>query len=495
MEKSQQPSSFSKVACIGSGISAIAVGATLKRWYGITDVCFFERHNHLGGTWFINQYPGIYSFHPNSTGPKTLASQRQLWGYLNDVAEEYDLTSKIRFKSTVKRCEWVESIRRWRIHVLNGVTGDVFVHECQFLFSGTGQLTEPRKPDKPGIETFKGTVIYACRWKQDADLRNKNVVVVGNGCTATQIVPAISPQAKHLTQFVRSKHWVLPPLTIPFLPLFTFLSRWIPGFLVLFRFLVFLLTENNVRGLYDTESAALYRERRRKQAESYMRKTAPEEYHDILIPDFEFGCKRRIFDSGYLDALNYTNVSLTNNPIVEFVPEGVRTEQGITKADVIVLANGYSTNNYLPGVEVIGRGGQTAEEHWQKMGGPGAYNTTLLSGFPNFFMVLGPNTLSGHTSAFMAVENSVNYSLRVMEPVLKGVADAVDVKHDAELDYVDDMQKASKRTVFMSGGCSTWYTQTKDGEKPRNAMVYPYSQAWFWYQCLFPHYKDLDYLN
>lgn len=302
------------------------------------------------------------------------------------------------FGASVERCQWVEETKRWRLSIRRSQSDTVFVHEAQFLFSGSGQLVQPREIDVPGVETFNGPIFHSSRWRNDVDLTDKKVVIIGNGCTAAQIVPSIVEKTKHLTQVVRSKHWILPAIDAKTAKRLQLLLKYMPGALVLQRFIVFCVAENTWRGFYMTDAAAKLREGRRKSAETYMRSSAPEKYHDLLIPDFEIGCKRRIFDSGYLSSLHAQNLTLTDARILEIVPGGVRTTEGVIEADVIVLANGFATNRFLGDVEVIGRGGETIAEHWDSFGGAEAYNNTVLSGFPNFFMLLGKLKLCGSQS-------------------------------------------------------------------------------------------------
>ncbi|KAJ4201499.1 hypothetical protein NW767_006587 [Fusarium falciforme] len=389
---------YSQFACIGTGFSAICLGATLKRWYGISDIQFFERYSDLGGTWFGNTYPGCacdvpsalysYSFEPNPNWSRVLPSHDELWRYLKQVADKYHLPPKMSFGTNVEKCEWIDQVKRWRLHVRHINTDNVFTHECQFLFAGAGQLVQPRELDVPGVENFKGPIFHSSKWRHDVELEGKNVVVFGNGCTAAQIVPSIVGKTKHLTQVIRAKHWILPPIDGVQTDAMRKMFKYIPGSMALQRFLVFLAAENELRGFPMTKSAAKFRQNRRKQAEQYMRHTAPAKYHDMLIPDFEVGCKRRIFDSGYLEALHSKNLTLTNTPAVEIVANGVKTEDGFIEADVIVMANGYITNKFLGGIEVFGKNG-TLNEHWDSFGGAEAYNCSSMSGFPNFFILLG----------------------------------------------------------------------------------------------------------
>jgi cation diffusion facilitator CzcD-associated flavoprotein CzcO len=423
-DPSKSPS-YTTFACIGTGFSGICLGATLARWHppsppsaaatpGDDDqeqepsLRLFSRDADLGGTWATNTYPGAacdipsalysFSFAPNPNWSRVLPPAGELQAYLGRVADKYGVREKMVFGVEVYRCEWVEERGRWRMWVrdlknLEKEEGDgegVFVHECRFLFSGAGHFTKPRELGVPGLEGFKGEVFHSSRWRGDVDLSGKRVVLFGNGCTAAQIVPAIVGRTRHLTQVVRSKHWVYPPVDKKVPEAVKALLRAVPGMAMAQRLLVNFVAEADWKGFKLTKAGARFRKAKRKEVEEYMRKTAPEKYHDILIPDFEIGCKRRIFDSGYLESLHAENLTLMDEGVVEILPNGVRMQSGeVVEADVIILANGFTTNQYLGGVEVIGRDGETLEEHWDFFGGPEAYNCTAVSGFPNMFFLLG----------------------------------------------------------------------------------------------------------
>ncbi|KAL7894945.1 FAD/NAD(P)-binding domain-containing protein [Trichoderma sp. TUCIM 5745] len=495
---------YSQFVCIGSGFSGIALGSILKRWYGITDIRLFEQNSDLGGTWFANQYPGCacdvpsllysFSFAPNPKWTKILPSQLEIWQYLDDVARQYGLREKMSFNSRVERCEWIQQSGRWRITVRNTSSDTIYVHECQFLFSGSGFLVYPRKPNLPNIESFQGPVFHAARWRHDVDLTNKNVALIGNGCSAAQIVPAIKDKARHVTQYARSKHWIIPPVQVSNsnLKLFQWLFIHVPWFLKLTRFLFMMIMETEMIAFFMTKASAAIRRSNTAKAVRYIKENAPKEYHEKLIPDFEMGCKRRIYDPNYLTSLHSENVTLRDDAIEQVTPTGIRSKDGHTDVDVIVFATGYETNSFCTNIEIVGRHGVTAEEHWKALGGPGAYNTTSISGFPNFFLIVGPNSVNGHTSTIMAVENSIKFALRLIQPVLQGKATAVDVNPNAERQYIDQIQTDLQQTVWLSGGCSNWYNRAQHGSV-YNGMLYPYSQPYFWYQCLFPVYKDFEY--
>ncbi|KAH7263840.1 hypothetical protein BKA59DRAFT_520955 [Fusarium tricinctum] len=495
----EQQSTYTQFACIGAGFSGIALGATLKRWYGITDIRFFERHRELGGTWFANKYPGAacdvpsalysFSFEPNPNWSRFLPSQQELWEYQKHVSVKYGLPQKISFGVEVQSCQWVEEKKRWMLEIRDRETDDVFYHECRFLFAGSGILVTPREIDIPGSENFRGSIFHSSQWRDDVDVEGKNVVVIGNGCTAAQIVPSIVDKVKSLTQIVRSKHWILPPIDIVYAESMKKIFSYLPVVMMIQRLLIFLIAEIELKAIPMTTSAAKFRQKRRAQAEQYMRSTAPAKYHDLLIPGFEIGCKRRIYDSGYLKSLHSKNLTLTNERALKIVENGIETDRGFVKADVIVLANGFSTNTFLEGVAVTGREG-TLNQHWKSFGGAEAYNCSVMSGFPNFFMLLGPNATTGHTSAIMAIENSVNFALRILKPVLGSPDGVVELKKEAEKRYVDCIQDDLSKTVWSSG-CQSWYIQSNSqNSREWNAMVYPYSQGYLWYRSLFPSWRD-----
>ncbi|KAF9893639.1 hypothetical protein FE257_010951 [Aspergillus nanangensis] len=482
--------SYSQIACVGTGLSAIALGATLKRWYSLDDIRFFDRQSDCGGTWFINTYPGcacdvpsaLYSFswHPNPAWTKLMPSYKEIKAYQDEVIDAYQLRDKMTFSTQVQQCIWREEASRWLLVLVDLQTGRTFHHECQILFAATGQLVEPRPCDIPGADSFQGALFHSARWRHNVALEGKRVVVVGNGCTAAQIVPSIVNRTESLHQIVRAKHWIFPAANFTYPSLLLWIFRYIPLTLKLHRLMIFLLAENDFRLFPMTAAAAKMRAARKVNVERYMRATAPEKYHEVLIPDFDVGCKRRIFDPGYLRSLHNEKLVLTDARITEIVPDGVRTSEGFIPADVIVLATGFQTNQFTPYMEVRGKNG-SLHEHWERYDGPGAYNCSAMSEFPNYFLLLGPNAATGHTSALMAAENSVNYALRVLKPVLSGEAVAVELNQDAEDEYILDVQKALRGRVW-NAGCASWYLNSKGW----NAMAYPWSQAHYWYRSLFP---------
>jgi cation diffusion facilitator CzcD-associated flavoprotein CzcO len=324
----------SLVTCIGTGFSGICVGAQLQRWYGVDDVVFFDRQETCGGTWWINAYPGIacdvpaplysLSFEQTSGWSSLFPPGKDIKAYLDCVAHKYNLQRKMRFSSEVKSCTWDSDNKVWQLHVKDLQTSETYYHTTKILFAACGQLLRPNELDVPGVEDFSGPVFHSARWRKDVDCKGKKVVVIGNGCTAAQIVPSLlkSNPPSSITQVIRSKHYILPAPKIEYTPMFRFLLAWIPGALWLLRLSIFLAAELSFPFFYTGTLASWYRRRATSQAQQFMRSRCPPEYHDAVIPEFELGCKRRIFDQGYLQSLHDPRVDLETRRAVRVVSEG-----------------------------------------------------------------------------------------------------------------------------------------------------------------------------
>ncbi|KAK0672570.1 putative monooxygenase [Cercophora samala] len=570
MTDTKEPATtYTQFACIGAGFSGIGLGATLKLKHNITDIRIFEREPELGGTWHLNQYPGAacdipsslytFSFAPCPEWTSTsLPTAPQIKSYLVSIATKFSLLpSKITFSSSVQKCEWLPApASRWRLTILSTHpptnTTTLSHHECQFLFSGTGILFHPNTTpftSLPGAASFSGTVMHSARWDHSVPLSGKKIILLGNGCSASQIVPALLGRSNNpevssstnnneeggplyniasITQFVRSKHYVIPSLADLF-PLS--LLRPLP--LPLQRFLCILIGELDFIAMRENALGRWMRRKKTEEVKKYMRLAAPERYHDLVVPgegEFEFGYKRRVYDPGYLQALHDERVELTGERVVEVVEGGVRTERGrVVEGDVIVLATGFETNRFLEGVEVVGRGRERLGEHWGGGGGEGgtdgggsldgrdqdqdqdqeeeeargvgAYETVAVGGFPNFFMLAGPNSVTGHTSVIIAIENAITLAMNVIKPILSEGSNVreVEVTAQAERRWVSSVQEElNNRTIWGGGGnkskTESWYVRVDEKTGKRwNAMLYPGYQVGAWYRARKPKQKDWVY--
>ncbi|KAH7096819.1 4-hydroxyacetophenone monooxygenase [Auriculariales sp. MPI-PUGE-AT-0066] len=417
--------------------------------------------------------------------------------YLLGVARKYDLERRTKFRTAIKSARWDEEKRRWLLVARNIDTDIEFTHECKILISGTGQHGTPRTMadlEAANCELFEGPVVHAARWDHSVDLHGKRVVVVGNGCTAAQIVPAIADRVNSVVQLSRSRHWLVPDQRLPHQGYMRFFASRLPFFQKFFRLFIAFFLE--IQWPYFTKSflGHLMRSHFQKEATEYVRKMAPKKYHKILIPDFPFGCKRRVLDENgqYAAVLHKPNVALHEENIVKHVP-GRR----------LILATGFRGNDGglapLPTaffktndrgfsysiLRIYGRASIPLDEYWRKeFGGPAAYETVAVNGFPNYFIIFGPNSNTGHTSAIIGIENGVNLVLKLIKPILKGHNKTIEISAIAERAYHDKVQAKLKKTVF-GVNCGAWYMHGG-----HNSSTYPWSAITRWWHCTFPQWRD-----
>lgn len=369
---------------------------------------------------------------------------------------------------------------------------------AKVVVSAAGGLVEPNTfPDSiPGREDFQGELFHSARWKHDVNLDGKDVIVVGTGCSASQFVPCLTKapyNAKTVTQLMRSPPWVFPK---PFSP--NGIRRWekwapfflgyVPGLARFLRLLIFVFSELDYFTLImDRPRNRRRREKTEEQLLKHMKESVPEKYHEILTPDYHVGCKRRILHSNWFSALNDPNIKLYTQPLTSIQPRGVTIGPGRTypdpknmaskasieemklPADVIILANGFELTTWLHPLKVRGKGGALMQDVWDERGGAQAYMGSAMDGFPNFFMLFGPNTATGHSSVILATENMINYCLHFIGKIMAGDIRTAEVKKEAEMKWTKDLQERLKGTVYMSGGCHNWY-KTKNGW---NSTTYP----------------------
>lgn len=481
----------------------------------------------------------VYSFSwaQNPKWSQPFPSGPEIVQYLYDVCEKFGILDKIQLNTDVKGIRWVEEDEEWEatlVHLAVGV-GDLSSDERETLekekglgavclrtetvrakvvCSAAGGLVEP-KPNVqvPGIETFEGPIIHTARWDPTVSFKDKDVVVLGTGCSAAQVVPQlIKPEfgAKSITQLLRTPPWVQPVFTKEQKEVWNswmpWLCTYIPGFQNAIRKLLMGVGELEFISIFKSDEKSRQK-RKRFEAKllAHMKKLVPEEYHEILTPDFDFGCKRRVIDEGYYESFQDPRISITSLPLTAAGPKTVTlgpgrhyppmskvdskapTEQKTIPADILIMANGYATNEWLHPLAVYGRDGRSLAEVWRERGGAQAYLGTAMDGFPNFFLIFGPNTATGHTSVILASENMVEYTLRLIRPVLVDrEVRTVEVKESAQRRWTEGVQRDLKNTVFATGGCSSWYFDRRTGW---NASVYPRSQIEFSLRYMFPRWS------
>ncbi|KAL1954825.1 hypothetical protein VTO42DRAFT_555 [Malbranchea cinnamomea] len=504
------------VLIIGAGMSGIGLAIQLQKSFPQASYEIHEKTDHLGGTWWVNTYPGCgcdvashlysYSFALKPDWSRKFALREEIMEYFESVAEKYGVTKNITYRSAVQSASFDETTGTWLVTILDRQTNRAYERRAKFLVSAVGALSIPKECDINGAEKFKGKLFHSAKWDHSFDWAGKDVVVIGNGCSATQFVPIMTGgkgKARKLTQFSRQPHWLFERPNPFYSSLFKWTMKYVPLAMRLYRFYHYYLMESDFAGFY-IDSGKKIRDDLAKTQLDYMRRTAPAKYHEALTPKIEIGCKRKVMDTDYLNCLHRENMELVfSDPISEITETGVRTKSGReVRADAIILATGFQTQQMLYPLVIKGENGVTLNEHWDKFSGglPQAYFGTCVSQFPNFFIMMGPNTATGHLSVIYTTECQINFALRVMRPVLKSLyppllsslnpfkgqgPDMVAVTIDAERRDNEWIQSEAKKFVWASG-CTSWYIDPKTG---RNTLLYPDWQWKYWLRSIFVPFR------
>ncbi|KIJ37770.1 hypothetical protein M422DRAFT_211111 [Sphaerobolus stellatus SS14] len=486
----------SQVVCIGVGLSGLALAIRLQQTIGCRDIRLYDRNDGPGGVWAVHKYPGVacdipadfysFSFSPPPKGwSKFRPDGREFEQYLRDTATKHDLWPLMTFNTACEGAVWMEDSSLWLVSLRDQDSGRQFQHSCDILCIATGNLTRPKSVNITGLNMFQGPVMHTSRWDTQINVENKNIAVFGNGASGCQLVPQLLPKVSSLIHVFRSPQWYIRPVGFPY----GRVVRWVLGYIPLarkvLRFLIAFVAELAFRGSPMTERAARIRRRWEESAANYIKSVAPKKYHTLLIPDHAMGCRRPVFNGGYLESLHDPKIELVPHDKVEVVSNGISYNGEVRPIDVIILATGYSTNISITDFPITGRSGEYLEDHWNRSGGPTAYGTIAVHGFPNLFFVKGPNTGTGHTSTILVIENVLNLIIGMMKPLICGEAKEIEVRQDVETKWSATIQEASRRRVWYSG-CTSWYIR-EDGW---NGTVYPWSQLYCWWFNLFPRWSD-----
>ncbi len=447
------------VAIIGSGFAGLCAAIRLKD-SGRDDFIVLEREPDVGGTWWVNSYPGCacdvpshlysYSFEPNPDWSRSYSGQAEIQAYLRNCAEKYGLMPKIRLNTEVRHARYDEASALWQVELGDGTT----VRAAK-LVSGVGGLSLPRLPDIPGQDRFAGVSFHSQHWDHDADLAGRRVAVIGTGASAIQFVPHLAEQAQQLLLFQRHAPWILPKLDRDFTRIERWLFRHVPGLRKLLRGAIYTLCE--VFGTAFRDQSRLMRVLQ-FVAKKHMQRQVPgdAERQALLTPDYAMGCKRVLFSNEYYPAVARDNVQIITTGIREITERGLVTEDGVEHAvDVIVYGTGFETQRIPPGL-FFGRGGMDLAERWAETGME-AYLGTTISGFPNLFVLHGPNVGQGHTSVVYMIEGQVRYLLDALRQMDEEAIASVEVRREIEAEWNAALQRKLEGTVWQTGGCHAWY--------------------------------------
>jgi cation diffusion facilitator CzcD-associated flavoprotein CzcO len=467
-----------RVGIIGAGFAGLGMAIRLRQ-AGEHGFVVWERDADIGGTWWANTYPGCqcdipshlysFSFAPNPNWQRTYAPQPEIEDYLREMTGRYGLAAHIRTNCAVTSAEWDDAADRWRVATEQGdYTADVIV-------AAPGPLSAPSIPDIPGLATFDGTTFHTAAWNHDHDLTGRRVAVIGTGASAIQAVPEIQPHVDSLTVFQRTPPWVVPHLDRPITDAERRLYNKLPHLQRLVRTAVYFGRELLVPGLAYRPKLMNGVER---IARRHLHKQVPDpELRARVTPSYAIGCKRILPSNKWYPALSRPNVELVTDGIDHIRPAGIVTTTGeLREVDTIVFATGFHVTD-MPLAEVVsGTDGRTLADHWD--GSPRAYRGTTVAGFPNLFFLVGPNTGLGHNSIVFMIEAQLAYVMDALETMRATGATRLEVRRSAEHTYNERLQRKLARSVWNTGGCSSWYLD-RNG---RNATIWPDFTFRFWGQ-------------
>lgn len=447
-----------RVAVIGAGFAGLGMAVRLRQ-AGLHDFAVFEKADDVGGTWRDNSYPGAavdvrshlysYSFAPNPDWSQVLAGQAELWDYIRRVARESGALDHVRLSTEVLAGTWDEGRQRW---LLRTTRGEV---EAQFLVSAMGPLSRPSLPDLPGLDSFQGHVFHSGRWDHDHDLTGERVGVIGTGSSAAQFVPEIQPRVAHLTVFQRTPHWTFPRLNRRITSAERAAYRRLPALQRLVRARQYWYHELVIGSAVQHPALTETVSRLRLRAV-----VKDPELRAKLTPSYRMGCKRIVITDRFLPALTEPNVELVTDPIARVTPTGVVTADGTEHAlDTLVLATGYQV---MPVADPLrGRDGDTLTQRWAH--GRAAHLGTAVHGFPNYFMLVGPNTATGHTSILLYAEPQIEYVLQALRHADRHGIGSFEVRKEAQDAYNAELRERLSTTVWTTGGCDSWYLDAQGG--------------------------------
>jgi cation diffusion facilitator CzcD-associated flavoprotein CzcO len=463
-----------RIAIVGTGFAGLGAAISLTNaGYG-ADLVILERRSDVGGTWHDNSYPGCrcdvpsnlysFSFAPNPGWTETFSAQPEIERYLQKTARDFGVLDRVVFDATLESARWDPASQVWRLTTSQGSM------TAAFLVSGAGGLSQPAIPEFHGASTFAGTTFHSAEWRHDHDLTGRRVAIIGTGASTIQFLPIVQKIAGHITLFQRTPPWVFPHRNRPTLGLERALYRAVPALQRFSRARIYWMSEMLLATMLVRNSPMLKR-MRSLGTRILARQVKDPELRAKVTPTYTPGCKRLLQSNDYYPALQRPNVTVETDKILEFVPEGIVTADGVLhEVDTIIYGTGFRVTDNPVAEHIFGVGGTSLRDHWAgTMTGMSAYCGTTIPGFPNFFMLAGPNTGIGHTSLVVMIEAQVAHVVGALDALDEAGAAVVDVRPDVAERWGADIQTKAAPTVWNSGGCSSWYLD----EAGRNTTLWP----------------------
>ncbi len=454
------------VAIVGAGVGGLCAAIQLQK-DGNRSVVILERGQEVGGTWRDNEYPGCacdvpshlysFSFEPNMEWTRPYPQQREIQNYILRVTEKYGLRSLIRFGVDVQSMQWLPEQQLWQID-RDGDTPLLAAH----VILATGPLNKPVIPNLPGLGEFAGASFHSSQWRHDIDLKGKRVAVVGTGASVVQFVPEIAPAAEQVTVFQRTAAWVLPRWDQPYGALRRWAYRHVPGLQRLSRWRVYWFNELVGTGFMGGQWMQKFL--KRLSGHHLRAQTRSPALQAVLTPNFNPGCKRLLISNTWFPTLQRTNVELVTQAVAGIAPQGVLGADGVLHpCDVIIWGTGFKATEFVAPMKVYGEtaNGTPVELGAQWRSEPAATRLGItVAGFPNLFLLVGPNTGLGHNSIIFMIECQVNYIAQALDAMKKSGASALRLRPDVQRDDYARTQLKMKDTVWSSG-CHSWYQNAK----------------------------------
>ncbi len=458
------------VLIIGTGFAGLGMGIRLKE-AGFHDFLILEQGDGVGGTWRDNHYPGAacdipsylysFSFEQNHAWSRSFGEQAEILAYLNHCADKYGLRPHLRLQTEVTRAVVDEHAGVWTVQTKHGAAV-----RARSLVSGCGGLSRPSYPEIEGLSSFRGKTFHSARWDHAYALEGKRVGVIGTGASSIQLVPAIAAKVGKLTVFQRTPPWIVPKYDVPIPERMKETFRLAPALQRLTRTAIYWLLES--RAYAFVKNPALLTKAEPEALRYLESRVRDPELRAKLTPRYTMGCKRILLSNDYFDALQRDNVELITDRIERVTAAGVRTSDGAEHPlDALVCATGFQAAEAVSPFEIRGRGGRDLNEVWKD--GAEAYLGTTVAGFPNLFLLVGPNTGLGHNSMVFIIESQIAYVLDAVRTMKKEHLERVEVRPDVQRAYNEQLQARLARTVWSTGGCKAWYT-TRDG---KNTTLWP----------------------
>ncbi len=458
------------VAILGSGFSGLGMGVALLK-EGRRDFVILEKADGVGGTWRDNTYPGCacdisshlysFSFEPNPAWTRMYPTQPEIRAYLNKVADKYGLRPHMRYGKAVTEMRFDDANGWWAIRTADGET-----MTARVVASGMGGLSRPVYPDIKGAKDFKGEVFHSAEWNHDYDLTGRTVAVVGTGASAIQFVPQIAGKVGKLHLMQRTPPWIMPKADRPMRGWEKALFARFPVFQRLLRGQIY--CANEVRALGFNVNPKIMERAQMLALRHLKAQVADPALRARVTPDYTMGCKRVLISNDYYPALSRPNVELVTDGIERITERGVLTRDGVERpVDAIIYGTGFAATDALNPVQVFGVGGRHLNAEWEP--GAEAHLGVTVSGYPNLFFLMGPNTGLGHNSMIYMIESQIRYVADALRTLDTRRAKWMSPRREAQDAYNRSIQAKVSKTVWQKGGCKSWY-QTEDG---RNTTIWP----------------------